>query len=151
VVVEEDRRRVEELRRRDIPAVYGAATAAGVLKAAGVDRARLLIVAAPRGFQTQRIIELARQANPVIKTAIRTHNAGEVAHFERTGVDIAIMGEREVALGLLDYTLQIFGHSEERTHSILQKVRKSGEGGAFERRIDTELSQMSPELQPRRE
>lgn len=34
VVVEENRRRVEELRRRDIPAVYGDATAAGVLEAA---------------------------------------------------------------------------------------------------------------------
>ena len=64
VVVEENRRRVEELRRRGLLAVYGDATAAGVLESAGIENARLLVIAAPRGFQTQRILELARQANP---------------------------------------------------------------------------------------
>jgi hypothetical protein len=59
LVVEENRRRVEALRRRDISAVYGDATAAGVLDAANVDRADLLVVAAPRGFQTQRITSAA--------------------------------------------------------------------------------------------
>jgi CPA2 family monovalent cation:H+ antiporter-2 len=149
VVVEENRRRVEELRRRDIPAVYGDATAAGVLEAARLDYARLLIIAAPRGFQTQRILELARQINPRIQTAIRTHSVGELAHFERQGVGVAIMGERELALGLLDYTLQSFGVSEARTHSIVQQVRKSGEGGAFDRRFAIGLSSTPPELQPR--
>jgi CPA2 family monovalent cation:H+ antiporter-2 len=140
VVVEENRRRVEALRRDDVSAVYGDATAAGVLDAAKVDQARLLVIAAPRGFQTQRIIEIARQANPRIRTAIRAHSAGDLAHFERQSVDVAIMGERELALGLLDYTLQTFGVSKERTHSIVQQVRLSGEGGAFERRSPDGLS-----------
>jgi CPA2 family monovalent cation:H+ antiporter-2 len=140
VVVEENRRRVEALRRDDVSAVYGDATAAGVLDAAKVDQARLLVIAAPRGFQTQRIIEIARQANPRIRTAIRVHSAGDLAHFERQSVDVAIMGERELALGLLDYTLQTFGVSKERTHSIVQQVRLSGEGGAFERRSPDGLS-----------
>lgn len=101
VVIEDNRRRIETLRKRDILAVYGDATAAGVLDAANIHRAHLLVIAAPKGFQTQRIIELARQANPQIRTAIRTHSASDVAHFEQQGVDIAIMGERELALGLL--------------------------------------------------
>jgi len=151
VVIEDNRRRVEALRKRDILAVYGDATAAGALEAANVDRAHLLVVAAPRGFQTQRIIELARQANPQIRTAIRTHSAGDLAHFERHGVDIAIMGESELALSLLDYTLQSLGLSRERTDSIVQQIRRSGEGGAFERRSPTEPDQASPELQPRRD
>ena len=151
VVIEDNRRRVEALRKRDIPAVYGDATAAGVLDAANVHRAHLLVIAAPRGFQTPRIIELARQANPQIRTAIRTHSAGDLAHFERQGVDIAIMGERELALGLLDNMLQSLGFSRERTDSIVQQIRQSGEGGAFERRSPTEPDQASPELQPRRD
>jgi CPA2 family monovalent cation:H+ antiporter-2 len=140
VVVEEDRRRVEALRRHDISAVYGDATAAGVLDAAKVDRARLLVIAAPRGFQTQRIIEIARRTNPQIRTAIRAHSAGDLAYFERQSVGIAIMGEREIALGLLDYTLQTLAVSKEQTYSIVQQVRQSGEGGAFERRSPGGLS-----------
>jgi hypothetical protein len=83
------------------------ATAAGVLDAANVHRARLLVVAAPRGFQTQRIIELARKANPKIRTAIRTHSAGHFAHFERQGWILPSCGEggafeRRSADGLCD-------------------------------------------------
>lgn len=144
VIVEENRRRVEALRQHDVSAVYGDATAAGVLYAAKVDRARLLVIAAPRGFQTQRIIEIARQANPQIRTAIRAHSAGDLAHFERQSVDIAIMGERELALGLLDYTLQTLGVSKEQTHSIVLEARLSGEGGAFERRSPGGLSILPP-------
>jgi CPA2 family monovalent cation:H+ antiporter-2 len=66
-------------------------------------------------------------------------------------VDIAIMGERELALGLLEYTLQNLGVSEERTHLIVQQVRKAGEGGAFERRFALEPTDAPPELQPRRD
>jgi len=43
VVVDENRRRVEDLRERGVTAIYGDATAAGVLEAAGVDHAKLLI------------------------------------------------------------------------------------------------------------
>jgi hypothetical protein len=38
------------------------------------------------------------------------------------------MAERQLALRLLDYTLQSLGVSEEQTHSIVQHVRRSGEG-----------------------
>ncbi len=148
VVIEENRRRVEDLRKRGILAIYGDATAAGVLKAARIDHARLLVIAAPGGFRTQRTLELARRMAPQIRTAIRTHSVGELAHFERQGVGVAIMGERELALGLLDYALKSFNVPEERSYAIIQEVRKAGEGGAFDRRFALELSSASPELRP---
>jgi CPA2 family monovalent cation:H+ antiporter-2 len=134
VVIEDDRRRVEELRKRGIAAVYGDATAAGVLDAARVNHARLLIIAAPRGFQTQRILDIARQANPRIDTAVRAHSIGELGLLERQNVGIAIMGERELALGLVDYAFRSLGLSEEKAHSVARSMRKTGKGGAFERR-----------------
>jgi CPA2 family monovalent cation:H+ antiporter-2 len=136
VVIEENRRRVESLRKRGFAAVYGDATAAGVLEAAGIARARLVVVAAPRGFLTQRIIELARQANPRIRIAIRTHSVDELAHFERMAVDAAIMGETELAFGLLDYALRSLGLTSDQAHSVVQRIRDSGQGGAFERDSD---------------
>jgi CPA2 family monovalent cation:H+ antiporter-2 len=148
VVIEENRRRVEELRNRGILAIYGDATAAGVLKAAQIDHARLLVLATPGGFRTQRTLELARQMAPQIRTAIRTHSVGELAQFERQGVGVAIMGERELALGLLDYALKTFNVPEERSDAIMQGVRKAGEGGAFDRRSALELSSDCPELRP---
>jgi monovalent cation:H+ antiporter-2, CPA2 family len=150
VVIEEDRRRVEQLRKRGIAAVYGDATAAGVLDAAHVNRARLLIIAAPRGFQTQRILDVARQANPPIDTAVRAHSIGELGQLERQNVGIAIMGERELALGLLDYAFRSLGLSDEKAYSVARSMRKSGKGGAFERRRALDPSG-APELQPHRD
>ena len=136
VVIEENRRRVEALRKRGFAAVYGDATAPGVLESAGIRRARLLIVAAPRGFLTQRIIELARQSNSRIRIAIRTHSVDELAHFERMGVDAAIMGETELAYGLLDYALRSLGFTSDQARSVVQRIRDTGHGGAFERDSD---------------
>ncbi|HTT09419.1 MAG TPA: YbaL family putative K(+) efflux transporter [Burkholderiaceae bacterium] len=151
VVVEQNRRLVESLRQRGVHAVYGDATAAGVLKAARVERARLLIVATPEGFQLRRILELARKANPRIDTAVRTHSVGELAYLERQGVGAAIMGGRELALGLTDYALRSLGTSENKARLIVQEYRTSGEGGAFERRSDVEPPRPVPELLPPRD
>ncbi len=134
VVVEEDRRRVAELRSRGITTVYGDAGQAGILEKAGVRQAKLIVVATPEGYQTRRIIDLARRLNPTIDLAVRTSSESEVAHLEEQGIGIAIMGERELALGLMEYALRSMGTPAEEAHGLVQTVRVSGEGGAFERR-----------------
>jgi hypothetical protein len=132
VVVEDNRRRVEALRAHDIPAVYGGCD--GRWHASCCKRPS---DTPARRCHTQRISDAAHYRA----------RAGDLAHFERQGVDIAIMGKRELALGLLDYTLQSLGVSEERTYSIVQRVRRASEGGAFERRSAEGLSDLS-ESQP---
>ena len=151
IVIDENRRRIEDLRKHGLTAIYGDATAAGVLDAAGIAHAKLLILAIPQGFQKRRIIELARAANPHIETAARTHRASEVAFLKDQGVGLAIMGTREVAFGLLRYALSRFGLPESKVQAIVQTARASGEGGAFEREPDIELPEAIPELRERRD
>jgi CPA2 family monovalent cation:H+ antiporter-2 len=149
VAVDADRRRVEALRKHGLTAIYGDATAAGVLDAAGVRQARLLIVAIPQGFQKRRIIELAREANPDIDTAARTYRASELAYLKAQGVGLAIMGEREVGFGLLQYALCSLGIANESAAAIVLRERALGEGGAFDREDDVELPHPTPELRKR--
>jgi CPA2 family monovalent cation:H+ antiporter-2 len=151
VVIDENRRRVEKLRKQGLAAVYGDATAAGVLEEAGVANARLLIVAIPQGFLKRRIIELAREANPLIDTAVRTHRASELAYLKDQGIGIAIMGARETAFGLLRYALTSLGRPDEQAEAIVQAARMAGEGGAFEREADIDLPEAPPELKEHRE
>lgn len=151
VVIDENRRRVEKLRKRGLTAIYGDATAAGVLEAAGVGSARLLIVAIPQGFLKRRIIELAREANPQIDTAVRTHRASELAYLKDQGIGIAIMGTRETAFGLLRYALSSLGLPDERALAVVQAARMSGDGGAYEREADIAMPEAPPELREHRE
>jgi len=107
------------------------------------------VIATPEGFQTRRIIEIGRELNPEIDTAIRTHSEAEVAHLEGQGVGLAIMGARELSFGLAGYALRSLGISKKRVAAIVQKERVSGEGGAFERRPDIPPRE-APELRQRR-
>src|SRR3546814_9099140 len=107
ILVDKDRRRVEALRERGITAIYGEASTPGILEAADIAQARLLVIATPDGFQTRRIIEIARELNPEIDTAIRTHSEAEVAHLEGQGVGLAIMGARELSFRSEEHTSEL--------------------------------------------
>ncbi|HYD67113.1 YbaL family putative K(+) efflux transporter [Azospirillum sp.] len=145
VVIDQNRRRIEALRERGVPAVYGDATTPGILEAAGIRRARLIVVATAEGYQARRVLDLARQINPGIDTAVQTHSEAEVAHLERQGVGVAIMGERELAFGLMDYALRSLGTSDDRTRRVVQGARVAGDGGVYERR-HSEPPRGAPEL-----
>ena len=105
VVIERDLRLVEVLRERGIRAIYGDASASGVLDAAHIETAKLLVIASPDSYSARRVLELARQANPTIDTVVRTHTDHEYEHFEKEGVGRVVMGERALALGMTEYAL----------------------------------------------
>ena len=150
VVVEQDRQRAAELRAAGIAAVHGDASGAGVLEQAHAAAAKVLVLAAPESYQTQGIIELARGLNPEIEIAVRANSESEVAALAKQGVGLAIMGEREVAFGLMDYALRRLGTAANTTQVFIQTMRGAGDGGAFERRPE-ELARGTPELRAHRE
>jgi CPA2 family monovalent cation:H+ antiporter-2 len=112
IVIERDLRLVEALRERGIRAVYGDASASGVLEAAHVQTAKLLVLASPDSYAARRVLHLAREANPGIDTVVRTHTDHEREHFEKERVGRVVMGERELALGMTDYALSRLGVSK---------------------------------------
>jgi CPA2 family monovalent cation:H+ antiporter-2 len=120
VVIERDRVQFERLQSRGVPAVYGDATARGVLGAAGISQARLLIIASPDGFQARRILELARAVNPHIETVARTHSEEELAYLQKQGVGFVLMGERELARGMGEQVLQSLGVPPARARLVVQ-------------------------------
>jgi monovalent cation:H+ antiporter-2, CPA2 family len=129
VVVEMNRRAVEQLRTQGIPTVYGDATAHGVLAVARIESAKLLVIASPDGFQARRILEIAREKNPKLAVVVRTHSSSELAYLIRKGVDRAVMGELELALEMTDYALRSLGVSEERSKLVTQWLRTESVAG----------------------
>jgi CPA2 family monovalent cation:H+ antiporter-2 len=133
VVVERDRRRAEELRARGQAVVWGDAAAPGVLEAAHVESARLLVIAAPDAFQARRILEVARRANPRIDTVARAHGNAELKYLERQGVGLTLMGERELALGMMDYALRSLGLPQDKARLVVQGFRISAAADHWEK------------------
>ncbi|PWC30038.1 cation:proton antiporter domain-containing protein [Teichococcus aestuarii] len=110
VVLEEDRRIADRARAEGLPVIWGDATREDVLAAARPRQARLLVLALPGAWEARRVMELARAANPAVEVAVRTHDDDEMAWLRQEGgVGMALMGEREVALGMADFVLQRLG------------------------------------------
>jgi CPA2 family monovalent cation:H+ antiporter-2 len=107
VVIDERREIAEPLRKRNIEVLVGTATEARVLKAANLPRARWLFVAIPDGFEAGTVVELARKANPELLIVARAHADAEVKHLTKLGASYVIMGEREIALGMLDHAFGV--------------------------------------------
>jgi CPA2 family monovalent cation:H+ antiporter-2 len=123
IVIERDLRLVESLRERGIRAIYGDASAGGVMEHAGIQHAKLLIIASPDSYAARGVLDLARKRNPNIDTVVRTHSDHELQHFERQGVGRVMMGERELALGMTEYALQSLGLPEDRSHRVAEGLR----------------------------
>jgi len=109
VIVEQSRETAESLRERGLPVVYGDATRPEVLAHAHLERARLVVVAAPDAYQARAILELVRRINPEVDVVVRTHSDEERAFLEQNGAAQALVGERELAVSLARAALQRSG------------------------------------------
>jgi CPA2 family monovalent cation:H+ antiporter-2 len=118
VVIERDHLMLATAQSQGVPTLEADATAPGVLESAGISQARLIVVATPDGFQARRIVELARQHNPTIDVVVRTHNGHEIPELEKLGASRVVMGERELARGMLEYSLRSLGVPAERARAV---------------------------------
>ena len=118
VVIERDHLMLANAQAAGIPTIVGDAASPGVLATAGIEHARLVVVATPDGFQARRIVELARQLRPGIDLVVRTHSASELQALEALQVGRVVMGERELANGMLEYALRSLGVPAERARAV---------------------------------
>jgi CPA2 family monovalent cation:H+ antiporter-2 len=117
-VIERDHLMLASAQEACIPTVVGDAAVPGVLEAAGLDHARLVVVATPDGFQARRIVELAQRQKPGIDIVVRTHSENELKALQALKVGQAVMGERELANGMLEYALRSLGVPAERARAV---------------------------------
>lgn len=124
VVIDQDRRNVEELRQRGVLALYGDAANPVLLGHAGIERARVLVIAIPDPPATRHIVEHARRANARLSIVARTHSEAEWAYLREHGVDEVVLGERELAVEMSRFTLHRFGVAGAELQALTQGLRQ---------------------------
>ena len=105
LVIEDAKDAVEALRELGIEVIDANAAAQDALEAANLKGARRLILAIPDGFEAGSVLKKARAINPEIEIIARAHSDAEVDHLRSNGAGFIIMGEREVARGMLAHVL----------------------------------------------
>ncbi|WP_214476152.1 cation:proton antiporter [Mesorhizobium sp. dw_380] len=107
LVIEDADKTLAKLKADGIETVAGNAANAEVFAAANPEGAKRLILAIPNAFEAGQIVLRARAANPNINVVARAHSDAEVEHLKGLGADTVIMGEREIARGIVE---EVLGH-----------------------------------------
>ncbi|HKS16291.1 MAG TPA: cation:proton antiporter, partial [Planctomycetota bacterium] len=104
-------------------AIYGDAARENILKAAGADRARYLVVTLPDLATRGSVIQAARRMNPQLKIMSRARYLGERQALSELGVDAVVYEEVEAAVGLTELLLRAEGTSEESIDAETRRIR----------------------------
>jgi CPA2 family monovalent cation:H+ antiporter-2 len=124
VIIEYDRTIADKLQKEGLPVIFGNASAAVVLEAAHIMKAKLLVITVPDGFAAGNILNQARAVHPDIKVIARTHSEEQFKFLKRQGVDLAVMGEHELAVVIAEHSLRILGVAEHVIHDVLSDLRR---------------------------
>ncbi|MCU0619387.1 MAG: cation:proton antiporter [Gemmatimonadaceae bacterium] len=123
VIVEADERVAKGARGREVRTIVGDATHPPVLVGAGIHEAQLLVVALPDGFQSRRVIDVARSINPRIPVIVRTHSERDYEELGARTRTSAHLAERQVAFAMASDALESLGDDAETVAAVLDTIK----------------------------
>jgi CPA2 family monovalent cation:H+ antiporter-2 len=106
LVIEDRADVVKQLRARGIDVFFGNAASPELIAAANLPAAKTLFVAIPESFEAGQVVEQARKANPALEIIARAHSDAEQSALNKLGANYTVMGEREIAQGMMDYMVK---------------------------------------------
>ncbi|MBC7543935.1 MAG: cation:proton antiporter [Candidatus Sericytochromatia bacterium] len=118
-----DEHAVIEARARGVNAIWGDATVARVLMAAGLPTAHLLMTTLPDATSNEIAIRLARRERPDIRVIARAHRSFQTVRLDRAGADVVIEPEFEGAITLLRAALEPLGRTHHRLGEEFARIR----------------------------
>ena len=124
VVIELNMETVRNLKADGIEAIYGDASHTATLVAAGVTRARGLIISVADLPGAEDAIRAARDLNPRIQILARTGYLRDVPAARQAGADVVFSGEGEVALALTTAILENLGATPEQVERERDRVHR---------------------------
>jgi monovalent cation:H+ antiporter-2, CPA2 family len=117
VLVESNDRRVQQARVAGIPVIFGDASQSVVLEAAGLRRARALLVTVPAFADVRSIVRAGRQLRPDVPIIARADSSDAVGELYGLGIQEVTSPEFEAAI---EMTRQALTYLHVPAHDVLQ-------------------------------
>ena len=142
-VVEMNRANVAAARRADIHVVVGDATRMSILKHAGIDNARVLVVAVNDKHATERIVAQVAARRPELYILARSDFVNEIDRLRQLGAKLVIPQDFETSIEIGAHVLRQFGIPDNIVEAQIASVRAGGyamlRGKATDRAATAEL------------
>lgn len=117
-IIEQNATLIEGMQKRGVKSYYGDGTHPDLLHAAGIETAKLLIVAIDHAAQATQIVEHARAINPNLRIIARAYDRYHVFELAKAGANIQIRETFDSALRTAKQALQSMGIEQEKVHQI---------------------------------
>ncbi|MDQ3589316.1 MAG: cation:proton antiporter [Actinomycetota bacterium] len=139
VVVDLNPGRLDEARRSGWPAIFGDAATEPVLAAAGVGKARLVIVTLPDPVGARLVVQRVRATNPDVHVVARSASAEQLEELARLGVYEVVQPEFEAGLELGRQALSHLGVDVGEIQRFSDRVRRELYAPMTDRSADEDL------------
>jgi CPA2 family monovalent cation:H+ antiporter-2 len=125
LIVELNAQTVRRARAEGEPAFYGDATREEILRALGVERARLFVIAISDPAATRSMVRVARTLNPTLHIIARTRYVVEIAELTRLGANIVIPEEFETSIEIFARVLAHYNVPRDEIDRLVAEIRAS--------------------------
>lgn len=124
-VLDLDAERVHSARLAGEPAVYGDASRKEILIAAGVKRARMVVVTSSVYKETEHVLAAVMNVCPNLSVVVRSRADSNIEHLmEEMGAEEVISDEREIGLALAGETMLNCGMPLAHVYDEIHQVRQ---------------------------
>jgi CPA2 family monovalent cation:H+ antiporter-2 len=123
IAIEHDVARFRAARRVGHAVVFGDARHRGILEAAGLGHAQLVVVTFDRHKAVEHILHHVRQRSATLASLISAEDDRDIARFKQLGATAVFPENLAAGLGLADQALLLCGKSQDEAARIVTTVR----------------------------
>ena len=123
LVIENSEAATKQLRKENIPYIFGDADAELVLEKAHLTKAKALAIALPDPSSTRILLKHALELAPELDVVARSHNNSEIDLLNQMGAKEVVQPEFEAALEMGGQILTTLGEAAPMVNSVLQNIR----------------------------
>lgn len=123
IVVETDHKIVMQLRDKGVSAVFGDASQRLILEAAGVGKARLVLVALREDRALAGLIHTIKGLNGIAPVVVRVEEIATMEEIAGLGIHEMVQPQLEVGLEMVRQALLALGSEDTKTFALLSQLR----------------------------
>ncbi|MFN3690429.1 MAG: cation:proton antiporter [Fimbriimonadales bacterium] len=123
VVVEMNGALVREAQKQGIPVVYGDAAHPEIMHAAGIERARAVVIAVSDPISARYTVRTIRELNPQVYVIVRTRYMAEIEPLYAAGATDVVPEEFETFIEIAGRIMRLLGVDNETRLQLMNQCR----------------------------
>ena len=120
-----DAERVQIARSAGEPVSFGDAKRREVLAAAGLGRAKMVVITLSNMPETQHVLDNITRLYPSMPVYVRATSDDYLQTFTDMGAEETVSDSKETSLALASYAMLGFGRSYQHVHQVIMNIRRS--------------------------